>query len=143
MAEFNVVQTSGGIRNEIGEMSEMQVYAHVRTRLGDDAEAAEKAIRELEDRGAATVRFIGSLGVETTMEIRRIDNKLADAVREVLRKAHSPMNPSQISRAVGQDIGPYPDLLGQLEAKGEIERVAGGVQWKPERFAVVTGESLG
>jgi hypothetical protein len=50
---------------------------------------------------------------------------------------------SVISRAVGRDIGPYSRILGRLEANGEIEAVAGGVQWKLERFAVVTGDSIG
>ena len=72
MAEFNVVQTSGEFRNEIGEMNETQVYAHVRTRVGDDVEAAEAAFRELEEKGAATVRYKNSLGVETRIEIRRL-----------------------------------------------------------------------
>jgi hypothetical protein len=81
-----------------------------------------------------------SLGAETTMENRPIDD--IDAVREVLRKAPGPMSLDQISRAIGDDIGPYPKILGQLEANGEIECVAGGVQWTPERFTVVAGETI-
>lgn len=68
---------------------------------------------------------------------------LKDAVRAILRKATRPVNMDEISRAVGQDIGPYSRLLGQLEADGEIESVVGGVQWKPERFTVVAGDSIG
>ena len=75
--------------------------------------------------------------------IRRSDNKLTDTVRAILRKADSSMTTSDISRAVGCDFGPYPNILGQLEANREIEHVAGGVQWKLERFAVVTGEPIG
>ena len=71
MAEFNVVQTSGGIRNEIGEMSEMQVYSHVRTRLGNDMDAAENVLIELEEKGAATVLFNDGLGRENRLDIRR------------------------------------------------------------------------
>ncbi|MGB2590952.1 MAG: hypothetical protein WA853_17835 [Candidatus Acidiferrum sp.] len=70
--EFSVVQTSGGIRNEIGEMSEMQVYAHVRTRLGNDMDAAENVLIELEEKGAATVLFNDSFGAHNRIEIRRI-----------------------------------------------------------------------
>ena len=66
-----------------------------------------------------------------------------DSVRAVLRKAACPMTMLQISEAVGWDIGPYPKIIGQLEANGEIEVVADSVRWKPERFAVVTGDSIG
>lgn len=72
LQNFYVVQTEGSFRNELGEMTETQVYAHVRTRLGNDMAAAETVLSELEEKGTATVRFIGSLGVETTMEIRRL-----------------------------------------------------------------------
>jgi hypothetical protein len=67
--KFQVVQTSGALRNDIGEMSEMQVYAHVRTRLGDDMEAAENVLRELEKTGSATARFNDSFGRESRIEI--------------------------------------------------------------------------
>jgi len=70
--EFNVVQTSGSFRNEIGVMSETEVYAHVRTRLGDDGSVAENALAELAEKGAATVQFKDGLGMETFIEIRRI-----------------------------------------------------------------------
>jgi hypothetical protein len=140
---FHVVQTTGSSHNDIGEMCETELYGHMATRLGNDVGAAEAVLRELQAKGAATVRFVGSLGIETTMEIRRIDDQLMGAVRTVLRKTDSAMTPSDISRAVGCDLGPYPNILGQLEANGEIERVADGVQWKPERFAVVTGEPIG
>jgi nicotinic acid phosphoribosyltransferase len=69
---FYVFQTQGSFRNEIGEMTESQVYAHVRTRLGNDMSAAEAVLSELEEKGTATVRLISSLGVETTLEIRRL-----------------------------------------------------------------------
>ena len=67
---FYVVQTQGSFRNEIGEMTETKVYAHVRTRLGNDMSAAEAVLSELEEKSTATVRFSSSLGVETTLEIR-------------------------------------------------------------------------
>lgn len=70
--EFNVVQTSRGFRNEIGEMSETEVYAHVRTRLGDHGNVAENALAELAEWGLATVQFKDGLGMETLIEIRRI-----------------------------------------------------------------------
>jgi hypothetical protein len=137
---FYVVQTQGSFRNEIGEMTETALYGHLGTRLGNDLNAVEVVLRELHEKGAAKVRFTASLGSETTIEIRRIDD--IDSVRAVLRKASCSMNMTQISEAVGWDIGPYPRILGQLEANGEIAVVADGVHWKPERFKVVTGESL-
>jgi len=69
---FQVVQTADSFRNEVGEMSEMQVYAHVRTRLGDDMEAAENVLRELEDTGRASARFNDSFGREIRIDIRRV-----------------------------------------------------------------------
>jgi hypothetical protein len=119
---FYAVQTQGSFRNEIGEMTETALYGHLGTLLGNDLGAVEDVIRELEDKGAAIVRFTYSLSPETTMEIRRIDD--VDSVRSVLRKASLPMTMTQISRAVGRDIGPYSRILGQLEANGEIEVVA-------------------
>jgi hypothetical protein len=70
--KFQVVQTADSFRNEVGEMSEMQVYAHVRTRLGDDMEAAENVLRELEDTGRASARFNDSFGKEIRIDIRRV-----------------------------------------------------------------------
>jgi len=70
--KFQVVQTWGALRNDIGEMSEMQVYAHVRTRLGDDMEAAESVLRDLEETGKATARFMDSFGRESRIDIRRV-----------------------------------------------------------------------
>ena len=70
--EFQVVQTVDSFRNEVGEMSEMQVYAHVRTRLGGDMEAAENVLRELEDTGKASARFSDSFGREIRIDIRRV-----------------------------------------------------------------------
>ena len=62
---------------EIGEITGMAVYAHVRTRLGNDMAAAETVISELEQKGMATARFTDSFGVENTIEIRRIETKIA------------------------------------------------------------------
>jgi hypothetical protein len=139
--KFYVVQTQGSFRNEIGEMTETALYGHLGTRLGSDLGAVESVLRELQDKGRAKVRFTPSLGPETAIEIRRIDD--IDSVRAVLRKSSCPMNMTQISEAVGWDIGPFAKILGRLEANGEIERVVDGVQWKAERFAVVTGDSIG
>jgi hypothetical protein len=69
---FYVVQMQGPYRNEIGKMTEMTLYAHVRTRLGNDMAAAEAVIRELEEKGTATVHFTNSLGPETMVEIQRL-----------------------------------------------------------------------
>lgn len=137
-ANFYVVQKQGTFRNEIGEMTETELYGHLGTRLGSEA-AAAVVLRELQEKGVAVRRFTDSTGLENTMEIS--DDKYA--VREILRKAARPANSDEISRTVGHDIGPYSRILGQLEADGEIECVAGGVQWKPERFAVVAGDSIG
>lgn len=76
--KFHVVQTSGSFRNEIGEMTEMQVYAHVRTRLDDDTEAAEQVIRELEETGEAEARFNDSFGHESRIDIRRVSEPPSD-----------------------------------------------------------------
>ena len=70
---FQVVQTSGNSRNVIGEMTAMQVYAHVRVRLGNDLAAAEAVIAELEESGTAMARFNDSFGVETCIEIRSLE----------------------------------------------------------------------
>lgn len=69
---FWVVQTAGSFRNEIGEMSEMEVYAHVRMRLGNDMTAAERVLGELEEKGTATARFKGTirfLGRRTALRV--------------------------------------------------------------------------
>jgi hypothetical protein len=70
--KFQVVQTAGSFRNDIGEMSEMEVYAHVRTRLGDDMEAAENVLCELEETGRATARFNDAFGRDNSIDIRRV-----------------------------------------------------------------------
>jgi hypothetical protein len=70
--KFSVVQTQDGFRNKLGEMTETEVYAHVRTRLGYDANAAEVALNELEQRGVFKARFAESSRGEFTMEIRRL-----------------------------------------------------------------------
>lgn len=137
-ASFYVIQTQGSFRNEIGEMTETEVYGHVGTRLGSEA-AAAAVIRELEEKGAAIARFVDSTGLENAIEIT--DDKYL--VRAILRKATRPTTMNEISRAVGHNIGPHSRILGQLEADGEIECVDGRVQWKPERFTVVAGESVG
>jgi len=135
---FYVVQTQGTFRNEIGEMTETELYGHLGTRLGSEA-AAAAVLREVQEKGVAVRRFIDSTGLENTIVI--CDDRYA--VREILRKATRPMSMDEISCAVGHGIGPYSRILGQLDADGEIETVASGVQWKPERFTVVAGESIG
>jgi len=72
---FCVVQIEASFRNEIGEMTGLEVYAHVRTRLGGDAEAAETVLRDLKEKGEAMVGFKNSLGRETVIEIRRTAEK--------------------------------------------------------------------
>jgi hypothetical protein len=136
--KYYVVQTQGTFRNEIGEMTETELYGHLGIRLGSEA-AGAAVIRELQEKGVAVRRFTDSTGHEIAIEI--CDDRYA--VREILRKATRPMNMDEISRALGHRIGPYSRILGQLDADGEIETVASGVQWKPERFTVVAGEPIG
>jgi hypothetical protein len=83
---FYVVQTQGPYRYEIGKMTEMTLYAHIRTRLGNDAATAEAALRELEEKGTATVRFSGPLGVETVIEVREIHGAIITSQNRGKRK---------------------------------------------------------
>ena len=69
-------------------------------------------------------------------------SQLTDAVRTTLQRADKPLRPNEISFVLGQDIGAYANILGPLEADGEIECVGERVQWKPERFELVPGEPL-
>src|SRR5437016_221164 len=107
-AGFYVVQMQGSFRNEIGEMTESELYGHLGTRLGSEA-AAAAVLRELQEKGVAVRRFTDSTGLENIIEIS--DDRCA--VREILRKAVRPQKMDEISRAVGHNIGPYPRILGQ------------------------------
>ena len=69
-------------------------------------------------------------------------SQLTDAVRTTLQRTDKLLKPNEISFVIGQDIGAYADILGPLEADGEIEYVGERVQWKPELFDLVPGEPI-
>lgn len=70
--KFDVVKTGLGYRNEIGEMTGTQIYGYVATQLGGDIGKAESVLRELEEKGAATVSFDHPLDKRVVIEIRRL-----------------------------------------------------------------------
>jgi hypothetical protein len=72
--------------------------------------------------------------------------QLKDKARIILQRAdYRLMTQKDISKLAGHDI-PAP-ILGWLEANGEIERAERATgdlfRWKPERPALVTGDSIG
>lgn len=69
---FHVVQTTLGSKNDLGEMTETEVYAHVRTRLGCGPFEMENIFFALAVKGVFTALFVEGLGNEVTMEIRRL-----------------------------------------------------------------------
>jgi hypothetical protein len=59
--------------NDLGEMTETELYAYPGGRLG---EAAMEVVRfKLEEVGAATAEFEALLGVKFRIEIRRLKSK--------------------------------------------------------------------
>ena len=59
--------------NDLGEMTETELYGYLGMRLG---EAATEAMRiKLEELGAATAEFEAPFGLKTRLEIRRIGTK--------------------------------------------------------------------
>ncbi len=59
--------------NDLGEMTETELYGYLGGRLG---EAAMEAVRfKLEELGAATAEFEAPFGLKTRIEIRRIGAK--------------------------------------------------------------------
>jgi hypothetical protein len=87
MQKFCVHQTTDSFPTELNDMTEWQVYNHVRTRIG--MEAAEVMSRALNEKGAATVRGIGLQAVEIVFEIRPQDKS-----NQVNRQNVSPCCPS-------------------------------------------------
>jgi len=67
--KFHVVQTQRGFRNELGEMREMALYAHLQVRLGLEMAQAEGVISDLEKNSTAT---INSSDGQIQLEVRRI-----------------------------------------------------------------------
>ena len=68
--QYHVVLHESYGPNDLGEISEMTLYVYIRTRLHGDLEQTEAVLRELEEKGEATVRFGGPLG-DARLEIRR------------------------------------------------------------------------
>jgi len=59
--------------NDLGEMTETEMYAYLGGRLG---EAALEVVRfKLEETGAATTQFEAPLGLKSRIEIRRLVSK--------------------------------------------------------------------
>jgi len=59
--------------NDLGEMTETELYGYLGGRLG---EAAMEAVRfKLEKQGAATAEFEAPLGLKSRIEIRRLESK--------------------------------------------------------------------
>ena len=71
-AKYRVVLYERPTPNDLGEMTETAMYGFVRTRLGDDMEAAEAILHELKEKGAATTYFESALGSRIRVEIQRI-----------------------------------------------------------------------
>lgn len=57
--------------NDLGEMTETEMYGYVRTRLGS-MDAAEAVLRELEEKGTVITYFHSPLGPKNQFEIRRV-----------------------------------------------------------------------
>ena len=59
--------------NDLGEMTETELYGYLGGRLG---EAATESLRsKLEKQGAATAEFEAPFGLKTCIEIRRLESK--------------------------------------------------------------------
>jgi hypothetical protein len=59
--------------NDLGEMTETELYGYLGGKLG---EAATEAVRyKLEELGAATAEFEAPCGLKTRVEIRRLGSK--------------------------------------------------------------------
>jgi hypothetical protein len=68
---YRVVLHEGAAPNELGEMTETEMYGYVRTRLGS-MDAAEAVLRELNEKGTATTYFDSPLGPRIRVEIWRV-----------------------------------------------------------------------
>jgi len=59
--------------NDLGEMTETELYGYLAGRLG---EAAMEAVRfKVEEVGAATAEFEAPLGLKSRIQIRRLESK--------------------------------------------------------------------
>lgn len=68
--KYHLILHEWSAPNDLGTMTEMEVYGYVRTRLHGDEDAADAVLRELEEKGEATVQFETSLG-KARLEIHR------------------------------------------------------------------------
>jgi hypothetical protein len=68
--EFRIVQTEGGISNNLGAMSGVQLTAYLGTRVDDNAKLATQ-LSELAKKESITIEYEGSLGKTVSVEIRR------------------------------------------------------------------------
>jgi hypothetical protein len=72
MPNFRVHQTINSCPYPLEDMTETEVYAHVRTRLSYGVEAAEAMLRRLREKGKTTERGTDSVGVETIIEVQAV-----------------------------------------------------------------------
>lgn len=68
-SRFHVVQTDRGFRNDLGEMTEMQLFAHIRVRLGLDINRANDFMSEVEKNASVTLQ---SENGQIRLEVHRI-----------------------------------------------------------------------
>lgn len=54
-SKFRVVQFQHGFRNDIGEMTETAIFAHLQVRLGLDLNRANDFMSELEKKASVTL----------------------------------------------------------------------------------------
>jgi len=69
---YRVVLHERPTPNDLGEMTETEVYGYVRTRSGNNMNTAETVLHDLEEKGAATFYFESPLGPKIRVEIQRI-----------------------------------------------------------------------
>lgn len=61
--------------DDLGEMTETELYGYLRSRTGLGGSEAEAVLSELGQKGSATVHFDGPLGLKSRLEIRRSESK--------------------------------------------------------------------
>ena len=67
---YSVVLQERPAPNDLGEMTETEMYGYVRERSGMDA--AEAVLQEVKKEGAAITSFDSALGARIRVEIRRV-----------------------------------------------------------------------
>ena len=68
-SKFYVVQSQHGFRNDLGEMTETALYAHLQVRLGYDMNRANDFMSELEKNASVTLY---SKDGQIRLEVQRI-----------------------------------------------------------------------